>query len=374
MARAENVLIVGGGIAGLTLATALHRQGCKAELVERSTAWHAVGAGIAVQANGLRALRSLGLSEAIERAGAPLRHWQFCDPRGAVLCSINLQEVWGHVGRCIGIERTRLQEVLLEGAAAVPIRLGTSITCLTQSEWRVAVKFTDGSAGEYDLLVGADGVASTVRELALGMTPLQSAGHVGWRSLVPRRPRALQHLQFFLGEGCFFGLCPVAEGTYGFGHVNDPTIRDRVQGRLQRLRARFAEFGGPVPEYLAALDRDEQIHCSTIQWIDQDQWHAGRVLLIGDAAHASSPILGQGGCLAMEDAMVLAEILRAGDSISDALSAYQTRRKPRVQWIQQQSLALFAKIRQAPALRNAFLRAKGEKALRDCFQPLIAAP
>ena len=105
------------------------------------------------------------------------------------------------------------------------------------------------------------------------------------------RPRGSQHLQFSLGERCFFGLCPVAEGTYGFGHVNDPTIRDRVQGRLQRLRTRFAEFGGAVPEYLAALDCDEQIHCSSIQWIDQDQWHAGRVLLIGDAAHASSPIL-----------------------------------------------------------------------------------
>ncbi len=359
MASAENVLIVGGGIAGLTLATALHRQGCKVELIERNTAWHDAGAGIAVQANGLRALRSLGLSEAIERAGAPLRHWQFCDPHGAVLCSIDLQEVWGHVGQCIGIERAKLQEVLLDGAAAVPIRLGTSITCLTQSERRVAVKFTDGSAGEYDLLVGADGIASTVRELALGRTPLQSAGHVGWRSLVPRRPRALQHLQFFLGDGCFFGLCPVANGAYGFGHVNDPTIRDQVQGRLQRLRARFAEFGRSVPEYLAALDRDEQIHCSTIQWIDQDQWHAGRVLLIGDAAHASSPILGQGGCLAMEDALVLAEILQAGHSISDALSAYESRRKPRVKWIQQQSLALFAKMRQESGSSQFVLARKG---------------
>lgn len=327
-----------------------------------------------MQANGLRALRPLGMGEAIERAGALLRHWQFCDQHGALLSSIDLQEVWGHVGRCIGIERSKLQEVLLDSAAAVPIRLGTSIISLTQSERRVAVKFIDSSVGEYDLVVGADGVASTVRELALGTTPLQSAGHVGWRSLVPRRPQGSQHLQFFLGEDCFFGLCPVAEGTYGFGHINDPTIRDQVQGRLQRLRARLAEFGGAVPEYLAALDRDEQIHCSTIQWIDQDPWHAGSVLLIGDAAHASSPILGQGGCLAMEDAMVLAEILRAGDSISDALSAYENRRKPRVKWIQQQSLALFAKIRQAPALRNAFLRTKGEETLRDCFRPLIAAP
>jgi 2-polyprenyl-6-methoxyphenol hydroxylase-like FAD-dependent oxidoreductase len=206
------------------------------------------------------------------------------------------------------------------------------------------------------------------------MTPLQSAGHVGWRSLVSIRPRGLQHLQFFLGDGCFFGLCPVGDGTYGFGHINDPRIRDEVRGRLQRLRARFAAFGGAVPEYLAALERDEQIHCSTIQWIAQERWHTGRVVLIGDAAHASSPILGQGGCLAMEDAIVLAEILQTSPSVESALESYDKRRKPRVEWVQQQSLALFAQIRQPPARRDVFLREKGEKTLRDCFEPLIAAP
>jgi len=166
----------------------------------------------------------------------------------------------------------------------------------------------------------------------------------------------------------------MANGTYGFGHVNDPRIHDEVEGRLRRLRARFATFGGAVPEYLAALERDEQIHCSTIQWVNQDRWYAGGVLLIGDAAHASSPILGQGGCLAMEDAVVLAEILQNAATVADALSSYDTRRKPRVKWMQQQSLALFAQFRQKPALRDAFLRENGEKTLLDCFRPLIAAP
>lgn len=374
MACVESVLIVGGGIAGLTLAAALHRQGCKIDLIERNTAWHTTGAGIAVQANGLRALRTLDMAAPIERAGAVLHQWQFCDPQGTVLCSIDLQKVWEGVGPCIGLERTKLQDTLLKGVAALPVRLGTSIVSLTKRDHRVGVQFTDGSLGEYDFVVGADGIASKVRDLAVGSTPLQSAGHVGWRSLAPIRPRGLRHLQFFLGEGCFFGLCPMANGTYGFGHVNDPRIRDEVEGRLQRLRGRFATFGGAVPEYLAALERDEQIHCSTIQWIDQDQWYAGAVLLIGDAAHASSPILGQGGCLAMEDAVVLAEILQNAATIGDALSTYEKRRKPRVQWVQLQSLALFAQFRQKPTLRDAFLRESGERTLLDCFRPLIAAP
>jgi FAD-dependent urate hydroxylase len=374
MACVKTVLIVGGGIAGLTLATALHRQGCKIDLIERNTAWQTTGGGIAVQANGLRALRQLGMAETIERAGAVLHFWQFCDPQGSVLCSVDLQETWEGVGPCIGIERAKLQDTLLKGAAAVSARLGTSIVSLRQNDSPVEVQFTDGTLGEYDLVVGADGIASSVRDLALGTTPLQSAGHVGWRSLVPIRPRGLQHLQFFLGDGCFFGLCPMAEGTYGFGHVNDPRIRDEVEGRLQRLRERFATFGGAVPEYLAALESDQQIHCSTIQWIDQDRWYAGSVLLIGDAAHASSPILGQGGCLAMEDAVVLAEILQDATSVPDALLNYDKRRKPRVKWIQQQSLALFAQFRQKPALRDAFLRENGEQTLLDSFRPLIAAP
>ncbi len=370
----ETILIVGGGIAGLTLAAALHGQGCRVELIERNTTWHTTGAGIAVQANGLRALRGLGLAAAIERAGAVLRYWQFCDQSGGVLCSVDLQDVWGNVGPCIGIGREKLQDALREAVVAVPVRLGTSITSLMQNDRHVAVTLSDGSASEYDLVVGADGIASSVRDLVLGMTALQSAGHVGWRSLVPIRPHDLHHLQFFLGDGCFFGLCPVGEGTYGFGHLNDPHIRDEVQGRLLRLRTRFGAFGGAVPEYLAALERDEQIHCSTIQWIEQDRWHSGRVVLIGDAAHASSPILGQGGCLAMEDAVVLAETLWTSDSVADALASYDKRRKPRVKWVQQRSLALFAQIRREPALRNEFLREKGEQTLRDCFRPLTTAP
>ena len=130
MVNIERILIVGGGIAGLTVATALHRQGFRAELVERSTSWHATGAGILLHANGMRVLRTLGLGEAVEKAGAVVRHWSFCDQHGEVLCDTDLEELWGNVGPCIGIERPRLQKILLTGADAVPCRLGISVTSL----------------------------------------------------------------------------------------------------------------------------------------------------------------------------------------------------------------------------------------------------
>ncbi len=375
MAHVERILIVGGGIAGLTLATALYQQGFMAELIERSPSWHAVGAGIAVQPNGIRVLRALGLGPAIEQAGTVIRHWDFCDQQGEVLCETDLEGLWRDVEPFIGIARTKLQQVLLAGAAAVPSRLGTSVTSLTQAEHRVSVGFSDGSAGDYDLVVGADGIASTVRTLTLNGAPPVYAGQMVWRSLAPIRPRGLTKLQFLLGDGCFFGLCPVGNGqTYSFGNITTPHFHDAVQGRRERLRERFAAFGGIIQDYLAALASDEEIHCSAIEWVEQEEWQTGRVVLIGDAAHASSPMMGQGGCLAMEDAYVLAEVLRSAASVESALGTYISRRKPRVNWVQQESRAVAEGFRLPVAIRNAALRERGDQMMHHRFAPLIPAP
>lgn len=375
MATVERILIVGGGIAGLTLATALHQQGFHPELVERSPAWQAVGAGISVQPNGIRILRALGLGAAIEQVGMPLRYWDFCDQQGEVLCRTDLEELWGEAGSFVGIARSDLQQVLLAGAAAVPSRLGMSIEALDQDEHRISVAFSDGSSGGYDLVVGADGIASTVRQLTLSAAPPIYAGQMTWRSLAPIRPRGLSTLQFVLGDGCFFGLCPVGNGqTYGFANVAEPRYHDAVAGRLDRLRVRFASFGGIVQDYLAALESDEQIHCSAVEWVEDVGWRSDRVLLIGDAAHASSPMMGQGGCLAMEDAWVLAELLRSAQSLDGALEAYIARREPRVEWVRQQSRAVAESFLLPPATRNAALRERGDHLMHNRYRPLIPVP
>jgi FAD-dependent urate hydroxylase len=375
MASVDRTLIVGGGIAGLTLAAALHQKGFEVELIERSTCWNTVGAGISVQANGMRVLRALGMDADIKRAGTVLRRWGFCDEQGEMLFDVDLEALWEDAGPCIGIERAKLQRVLLGGGAAVPRRPATTIASLRQDDRRVSVEFGDGSTGQYDLVVGADGISSTVRRLTLSADPPANAGHMAWRSLAPIRPEGSTNLRFFLGDRCFFGLCPVGDGhTYGFGHVSDLHIHDEVRGRLERLRKRFAEFGRPVQEYLAAIESDEQIHCSTVEWVQQEEWYRGRVLLIGDAAHASSPMMGQGGCMAMEDAYVLAEVLRSAAVVESALDAYVTRRGPRVKWVQQESRAVSESIRLSPEIRNATLRARGEEMFRRRFRPLMATP
>jgi len=151
MADVERILIVGGGIAGLSLATALHRRGYIPELVEQSTTWPAVGAGINLPANGVRVLRMLGLGEAVERTAAVLRRWGFFDQEGELLCQTDLEELWRDVGPCLGVMRVKLHEALLTGAAAVQHRLGVSLTALTQDDNRVRVSFSDGRSGDYDL-------------------------------------------------------------------------------------------------------------------------------------------------------------------------------------------------------------------------------
>lgn len=375
MAEAERILIVGGGIGGLTLAAALNRHGFTAELIERSRSWRAVGAGIAVQPNGLRILNAVGLGAAVEQQGTVIRHWDFCDDRGEVLCATDLEALWADVGPFIGISRGRLQQALLPAIALVDGRPGTSIAALNQDGRSVSVQFSDGSSGTYDLVVGADGIASAVRTLAMGGDPPVYGGQMVWRSLAPVRPRGLTRLQLLLGDGCFFGLCPVGDGqTYGFGIVTSPRFRDEPRGRLDRLRQRFASFGPIVEEYLAAVESDDRIHCSPIEWVEREIWYSGRVVLIGDASHATWPMVGQGGSLAMEDAFVLAETLRSADSVERAVEEYVRRRTPRVQWVREQSRAAAEGLRLPVAARNEVLRARGDQMMKDRFRPLIDAP
>jgi 2-polyprenyl-6-methoxyphenol hydroxylase-like FAD-dependent oxidoreductase len=303
----------------------------------------------------------------------------------------------------VGIERRALHAALLEGASTVPRRLGVVVSSLNETPDGIAAQFSDATSRTYDLVVGADGIASSIRTLIMGARPPVYAGQMVWRSIAPIRPRGLAELQILVGEGCFFGLCPVGQGrTYVFANVTGPRRLDPLAGRLERLRARFSAFGDVVRDCLASLTHDEQIICSAVEYAEAQTWRShsspefasdarrglaeagGRVLLIGDAAHASSPMMGQGGSLAMEDALVLAEILRdlrggrcprdKPDDLGSAIDAFVNRRSQRVRWVHEQSRAAAENFALPPAPRDAFLRARGDAMLRARYQPLLAEP
>jgi FAD-dependent urate hydroxylase len=378
MATLERILIVGAGIAGLTLARAFHHQGFRAELVERSPEWQATGAAIQLHANGMRILHALDLGEEVEQAGTVIRHWLFCDQDGEVLFDTDLEELWDEVGPCpdIAIDRPRLHQIFVAGAAAVPCRLATSVISLSQDEQRVQVGMSSGSTGDYDLVVGADGTSSTVRQLLMGTVQPGYTGAMYWRSLVPIRPPDPTNFRILHGEGCFFGITPLpGDGpTNVFGGVGMPRTHDPLPGRLARLRKRFAGFGGHVQQCLAALSRDEQVLCNPAEEVNHDHWHRGRVVLIGDATHAGAPTMAQAGIMAMEDAYVLAEVLRSAETVERALSSYETRRKPRATWVQQHSRVIQESMLMPPAERNPAFRERGNQMMHDSFEALIPEP
>jgi 2-polyprenyl-6-methoxyphenol hydroxylase-like FAD-dependent oxidoreductase len=376
MVNIDRILVVGGGIAGLTTAAALHRYGFATELVERQPTWSVPGAGFVVHANGMRMLHALGLDEGVVSAGTVVRRWQFYDTQGCVLSDTDLTAVWGEVGPCIGIVRPLLHSALKQGVADVPCRLGIAVTSVTLDDRGATVTFSDDTRGAYDLVVGADGIRSTVRALTLGAKPPTYLGAMNWRSTTSMRPAGLENaLQMHVDDGRIFGLVTMGAGqTYSFAISIKPQFHDPVEGRLERLRARFAGFGPRVQEYLAALERDDQIICSAMEWVPVTEVYRGRVVLVGDAAHASSPMLGQGGCMAMEDACVLAEELHSGATIEAALASFAKRRKPRVEWVQQQSMAV-TQMQALPAgSRTMALRENGDRMTRARFAALVSAP
>ncbi len=375
MVRLDRILIVGGGIAGLTAATALRQRGYAPQLIERGAAWPTIGAGINLPANGVRVLRTLGLRDAVERNAMVLRRWDIFDDRGELICATDISDFWREVGPCLGVTRRRLQEALLTGAAGVSDRLGVSLVGLNRHDTHVHAEFSDGTSGDYDLVVGADGIHSSVRRFAVSASAPTYAGLMMWRSIVPTRPAGLVDFMILRGDRLSVGLIPMGDGySYCFASTGESQFEDPLEGRLERFRHRFRTFGGPVPAYLAALEHDEQLHFGPIEWVDLAEWHSGRVVLIGDAAHASPPTMAEGGSMAMEDALVLADVLKAADNIEQALQAYVTRRRPRVDWVQNQSRAAAREMILPPDVRNAMLRERGDQIFRDRYRPLISPP
>jgi len=366
MVTVSRILVVGAGIAGLATAVALRRRGFTPEIVEARAAPPAEGAAITLHGNGVRALRALGVGPALDAAGAVVPRWACHDRHGALLCRTDLAALWDGVAPCVGITRNLLTGILMGAAAEVPLRFGCRVTGLRQDDRRVRVAFGDGSCGDYELVVGADGIGSTVRRLAVSDVVPTRTPTVGWRCVVAGRPAGVEHLVLLLGEGCFLGLVPVGGGqTYGFAGTSSADAP---------LQSRFADFGGPVPDFLARLDAATAPHVAPIAFVTLDRWYDRRVVLVGDAAHATHPHMGQGGSLAVEDALVLADELARADTLPSALSAHARRRRPRVDWVQEQSRRAAAAWAQPAAERDATLRANGDRLLQERYRVLRDLP
>ena len=372
MADAIRVLIVGAGLAGVSLAISLRERGVSPHVIERLPAWPSHGAGIYLVGNAMRALQALGVAEEVHRQGAEIRRQVLMDHRGRKLVEIDTESVWGSCGPCVGVRRADLQQALTNALGESEVQFSTTVTSIEQQGDGAAVGLSDGKERNYELVVGADGVHSSVRQRLFPKSLARYCGQVGWRFIVSYPP-AIDSWTLFSGPKGVFLFIPVGGGQaycYADAMLTEP-IADPLEGRLERLRTRFSGFATPVSEALAELKSSEQIHFGIIEDIFQQPWATGNVLLIGDAAHATSPNMASGAAMAFEDSLALSEVLTSGQDIQKVIDEYSSRRQKRIRWVHEQTRRR-DRIRNLPPLvRNLITRHLFERIYRSNYGPLV---
>jgi len=335
MSSVKKVLIVGAGIGGLSLSIGLRRAGIEAEIVELQNEFNVYGVGIIQLGNAIRALDAIGVAEETVKRGSPYGMVKMCAPNGFQFAETGTPPMNRFNIIHNGISRRILHDVLYEAAVAngVVFRMGVTASEIKNEANNATVKFTDDTEGVYDLVVGADGINSKIRGLVFGNYEPKYIGSSVWRYPF-KRPGELETGYMFFGKKTKVGLIPMTADTiYMFivaaEGVDNPIILK--EEFIPRMKAHLAEY----PVKLVA-DRIEEItdvskavYSPLKTLMMPAPWYKNRVVMIGDAVHASIPQLGSGAALAIEDAVVLSEELQKEQSVEEALGNFMKRRYER---------------------------------------------
>lgn len=348
MSALKKVLIVGGGIGGLSTAIALRRAGVEnVDVIEINAEPKVYHVGIVVQANFIRAMAALGIADEAVKAGFPYHGLRICSKDGEVKAELSGAKLAGeNYPANLGLTRPALHQVLINGVNKVGanLKLGITFDSIEQLENGVQVTFTDGTQAHYDLVVGADGVYSKVRSTVFGeQYKPEFTGQGVWRYNLPR-PKDLMYSHMFEGKsGGKVGYTPLTEDSLYILAVweepgnpfFDPTsLADEFQKRLDG-------FGGLIPELKQQITDPSQVVYRPLEAILMPApWYSGHVLLIGDAAHATTPHMGQGAAQAVEDAVVLGELVASSSNVQQVLEGFMARRYQRCKFINEGSIQI----------------------------------
>ncbi len=340
------ILVVGGGIGGMSAAIKLADQGLPVELIDLDPEWRVYGAGITITGPTLRAYKRLGLLDEIRAQGAITNGTRIMRFDGVFLNEFDEPALEEELPATGGIMRPVLHRIMQRRVAAldIPVRLGLTVDALTQDNDGVAVRFSDGSETRYAAVIGADGLHSKVRSLAYddAVEPALT-GQGCWR-VSTRRPPDFDRSEIYVGHAHTAGITACAPDNIYLYMLTPHHEGDRYEGEaaFERLHRELAPFGGNV-----AWVRDHMRPSDFVNYrplaaaIQPEPWARGRVALLGDAAHATTPHLASGAGLAVEDGLVLGEELDvAGRGIEDSLLAYGERRLPRCRFVVESSLAI----------------------------------
>lgn len=335
-------IVIGSGIAGLAAALALRRVGVEVTVYERAPALTEVGAGISLWANALRALDHIGAGPAVRAAALPMDRSEFRVRDGhrvtATFRAAPFERRFGTAPFVAMIHRADLVAALAGGLPAGTTRYGFACAGVESRGTRATVRFENGHADEADLVIGADGIRSAVRAALVGPGEPRYAGYTCWRG-VCARPASVPpgYLAEWWGRGRRFGITTLpADRVYWWATKNEPA-GGRAADERAAVAAAFRGWADPVPGLIAATPAAGVLRNDILDRPPTRRWAAGRVVLIGDAAHPATPNYGQGGCLAVEDAAALARHLGGGADPEPGLAAFVAERYPRTTAVTEES-------------------------------------
>ncbi|WP_313803767.1 FAD-dependent monooxygenase [Sphingobium sp.] len=345
------VLIVGGGMGGMACAIALHRAGVTTEIVEIDPSWNALGAGLTLNGGALRAFAQLGLLDAVRQAGfASVGPARTCDADGTVLAEGSTAPLFGEdIPNMGGILRPRLHEVMRDAVRDAGIRVRTGVTVEALAEIgeeagdHVIVTTSDGVQAPHRFVIGADGLFSRVRGMIFPGSPRPKfTGQGCWRAVVSR-PADVTATWVYSGQGAKAGFNPISDDLM-YVYLLETALGNPWMPQeqwLAILRAKLGQFGGHFAGIVAELDDHALINYRPLEVVLQPPpWHKGHVLLVGDAAHATTPHVGYGAGMAIEDAVVLGEMIGRFEDSEVLFSAFTERRYERCRTILEGSVAI----------------------------------
>lgn len=340
----RTAVIVGGGIGGLAAAVALSRHGWRVEVCERAAEFTEIGAGLSLWPNALWALAALGLAERVRESGAVETRGGARDRAGHWLARTDNAEIERRFGwPLIMVHRAGLVRALAEALPGRALRPSTTVTGIHDEGDAVRVEHDRGTL-RAELVVGADGLHSTVRRLGWpGVGAPRYAGYTAWRMITEPLAAPLSSGFSTWGRGERFGFTAMpGNRVYCFATATVPADGAGPDGEQAELRRRFGKWAEPIPALLATVPEDGVLRHDIYDLPPLPGYAIGRVALLGDAAHAMTPDLGQGACQALEDAVVLAACLDRTPDVISALAAYDRQRRRRTQRVARRAARLGA--------------------------------
>lgn len=345
---AKKILVIGGGIGGAATALALHRAGFEPVLYERISQMREVGAGVAIWANATHVLRELGVLEDALREGDVITNYQFFSQTGKELVNLRVDR---HEVPAIGIHRADLQALLWQKLPKQTAVLGQAFEQFEQVGTKVRAHFAGGLVDEGDALIGADGLRSRVRSLLFCRdVPAERLyqpiyrGMTAYRALTDYVPDTYKpgYICEFIGSGKAFGFLAIGKGRmywYAASKASEGQP-DAPVGRKRELQEMFQDWPEPIPELIAATEEASILKNDLYDRVPIEQWSKQNITLLGDAAHPTLPTMGQGACMAIEDALVVTKCLLQQADPAVAFRQYESLRLARTKSIVKQSLMI----------------------------------